>query len=253
MKHHILFAALLAVLSAPGVVHAHDIVIVPSGAGQVTIRYGHPGDWLAVDAERLIDLTLHGTRPGAMKTRPQGLTLVGTVPRAGPSLVSVRYDNGLWVKTRAAGGKEHWLNSSRLLVPDGEEPMLSLKFAKGLVASGPTPDVAGRDLGHLLELIPQQDPASLRPGATLPVLVKFRGRPLPQAGVENSDLRTVQPEDRIRRYTTDANGVASVPVRRGVNTLAVDVVRPWSEVFDPSAAALPVERVMMVATYTFVR
>ena len=36
---------------------AHDIVLVPGKDG-VTVRYGHPGDWLAIDDEKLLEFKM---------------------------------------------------------------------------------------------------------------------------------------------------------------------------------------------------
>ncbi len=53
------------------------------------------------------------------------------------------------------------------------------RFSKLLI--GKTGDLAMRPLGHVLEIVPEKDPATLSGGEALPVQVLFRGKPL--AGV----------------------------------------------------------------------
>lgn len=132
--------------------------------------------------------------------------------------------------------------------------MASVKFAKGLARAGGDDALFGRRIGHLLELVPQKNPLALKAGETLPVLVLYDGKPLEGAGVEIGNLVDKLPEERIKRYPTDAAGIAQVPLRpRGINTLAVDVERPNDGSLGDAAKALPVDKVLMAATYTFVR
>ena len=132
--------------------------------------------------------------------------------------------------------------------------MVSVKFAKGLAHAGSDDALFGRRVGHLLELVPQKNPLALKAGEALPVLVLYNGKPLEGAGIEVSNLVDKLPEDQIKRYSTDATGIAQVTLRpRGINTLAVDVERLNDGSLGDAAKALPVDKVLMVATYTFVR
>lgn len=51
----------------------------------------------------------------------------------------------------------------------------------------------------------------------------FRGKPLAGGKVERGDGLTPVPEDDIPRFTTDADGVAAIPiVKAGPTQLAID-------------------------------
>ena len=240
---------------------AHDIVLVPESAG-LRVRLGHPGDWQPVDAEKLLELqTMTGEgavqeRYGGLKRNGLDMVLAKTATKGMvPQMAAARYDNGLWVELPAVGSaKAEWRNTSRFMLPSAASVMASVKFAKGYAGNSADSVVYARTTGHLLELVPQKNPFSIRKDEKLPVLLLLNGKPLAGQGIEVSDLKSKMPEDKIPRYVTDANGIAQVPLKpRGVNTLAVDVKRPNDGSFGANAKALPAENVMMVATYTFVR
>lgn len=241
--------------------NAHDIVLVPE-ANQIRVRLGHPGDWQTVDKERLLELTVIGDPSKAIdiqaNLKRQGLDFVVPLKATLASkanMTAARYDNGLWVEVVTAGqAKPEWRNSSRFMTPQAKEVMASVKFAKSYSGSAKDDSVFSTKAGHLLELIPQANPYGLKVGQTLPVLVLFNGQPLAQAKIEVSNLKDKLPEDKIPRYITDTKGVAQVPLRaNGINTLAVDLKKPKDASFGPGGLALPVENILMVATYTFVR
>lgn len=247
-----------ALLSPPAM--GHDIVLVPAGGGALTVRYGHPHDWLPVDGEKLLELQVLGVGGTPADRHRQlmrnGLDLV--LPKrsvAAPALVAARYDNGFWVEgTPGPDGKAEWRNTSRFMAPGAASVMLSVKFAKALAASATDEAVYRQRVGHLLEIVPQRNPLAAGAGETLAVLVLFDGKPLSGAGIENSNLIDPIPEDKITRYRTDADGIAQVPIRaKGVNTLAVDVERKLDAGFPGAERAAPADKVLMVATYTFVR
>ncbi len=250
----------LTLTAAPAA--AHDIVLQPQPGGVLQVRYGHPQDWLSVDAEKLLELQAPGDAGNPVDLQPglkrQGLMLTLTAQRlpAMQRLLAARYDNGLWARLPAAspGAKPTYRNTSRWLAPGTDETLVSLKYAKAWRAG--TADAQGyrRTVGHLLELVPQRDPLTLKAGELLPVQVLLQGKPLAGAGVERSDLVTKLPEDRITRYTTDAQGIALVPLRaRGVHMLGVDLDRPNDGSLGEGARSLPVDKLLLVATYTFVR
>ncbi len=243
---------------APSVAHAHDIVLVPKDNG-LTVRYGHPKDWQPIDREKLIELQVLAPegpgvdRLGAVKRAGLDLQMAGGISR--PSLVSARYDNGFWIEgAPGADGKPVWRNTGPFMTPTAKSVTLSVKFAKALSGTAADPATYGRTVGHLLELVPQKNPLAVKAGETLPVLVLFDGKPLADAGIENSDLVRKLDEDKIPRYKTDGNGIAQVPLRaKGINTLAVDLQRTVDGSFSNGTRAAPADRLLMVATYTFVR
>jgi nickel transport protein len=250
-------AAILAVLTAlPLYAAAHDLVLVPDVEGTLTIRFGHPGDWQTTDKSRLLDLqTLGATGAAAPLTaplKPSGLNLIAPAPEAGSArLASARYDNGLWVTVPDAAGKPVFYNTSKAMLPRAITSMSAVKFAKGLFGSADDAGAYKREVGHLIEIIPQRNPATLKVGEKLTVLVKFNGKPLAKAGVELTDSATTAVEGQTK-IGTDAAGLAQVPIARaGVNVVSVDYERANDGSMGKAVKALPVDKVVMIATYAF--
>lgn len=73
-------------------------------------------------------------------------------------------------------------------------------------------------IGLLLEIVPERDPFALKPGDTLPILVLFKGKPLPEANV---GWQHPGDGETARGYVrTDAKGQALVPISKsGLVTL----------------------------------
>lgn len=87
------------------------------------------------------------------------------------------------------------------------------RYSKLLIGSGSR--LFTQPLGHVLEIVPGQDPTSLKPGEVLTVQVLFRGRPLPDAqlgaawagaGLENHQFPVTA--------RTDAEGRAQLKLSR---------------------------------------
>lgn len=64
---------------------------------------------------------------------------------------------------------------------DGEVSYLYSRFSK-IVFGVPGP-MATKPVGHVLEIVPETDPAQLQPGKALVVTVLFQGKPLPNAQI----------------------------------------------------------------------
>ncbi|MBV8925833.1 MAG: DUF4198 domain-containing protein [Bradyrhizobium sp.] len=78
-------------------------------------------------------------------------------------------------------------------------------------------------VGHDIEIVPLADPAAIKPGDSLRVRVLFHGKPLAGGEVERGDGTTIVAEQEIPRFTTDTNGVATIPVvRSGSHLLVID-------------------------------
>ena len=249
--------AVAALAALPVFAAAHDLVLVPEPDGNLTVRFGHPGDWQMPDRERLLDLHVAGSAggataaPPALKTNGLSLEATGVAATRVASMVSARYDNGLWLTLPGPDGKPKYFNSTRAMVPQGRSTMAALKFAKGLYGTSDDRTVYKQEVGHLIELIPQRNPALVKAGETLAVLVKFNGRPLANAGVELTDSATRTAQDQPK-FMTNAAGIAHVPIQRaGVNVVSVDYDRANDGSLGKAMKALPVDKVAMIATYAF--
>jgi nickel transport protein len=253
---HILCGTLLTLLNAAAL--AHDIALIPDAGGNLTVRYGHPGDWQPTDKERLLEIMLFqsSTAPSIVSTPlvKNGLALTASAPviqNATAALVAARYDNGLWVTTEGGGMKPIWHNTSRAMLPGGKTSLVSLKYAKGLFGKADDAMVYKREVGHLIELIPQSNPTNSKVGESITFMVKFKGKPLPNAEVEITDDSVLTVEGQ-KKYMTDRQGMARVPIRlAGLNVASVDYKHANDGSLGKAFKALPVESVMMVATFAF--
>jgi nickel transport protein len=220
-----LVAGVAAALPA-GVSTAHDIWITtigPAEARRAVVNYGHPHDRPPTVADKIIDIfayTASGRQSlieGLATVREGDRLVVETKPfrDQGGTLLAVRYDNGYWVKTA-----DGYRNATTREIPDARDSLWSMKFGKALTGPGaPWRQV----LGHELEIVPLDDPPTIAPGGTLRLRVLFRGEPLAGGQVERGDGLTPVPEDQIPRFTTDANGVAAIPiVKSGPIQLVID-------------------------------
>jgi nickel transport protein len=251
--------AALAAISAPAL--AHDIVLVPQGQSLV-VRYGHPKDWQPMEKRRLIELVaLDGAaapRDLEGEIKPRGLDFVisRVVHTPGQAvLLAARYDNGLWARLPKVGeAKQVVRNTTRVMLPQAESVTNNLKFAKALMPAAADTETYKRTLGHLLELVPQANPAALKSGEMLPVLVLYQGKPLAGAGIELGNMVDAMAEAQIKRYVTGADGIAQVPLRaKGIQMLGVDHEQLNDGTLGAAAKAVGADKFVLVATYTFVR
>ena len=250
-------AAAAVSLAAPLLCGAHDLILIPEPSGNLTVRFGHPGDWQQADKERLLDLK---TAAGAASAKPLAPMLVGHgldldaegVAEPGkPSMITARYDNGLWVTVKDASGKEVFYNTTLAMMPKATSTRAAIKFAKGLYATADDTSVFKHEAHQLIELIPQTNPGQVKTGETLPVLVKFAGKPLANAGVEVTDSSTKTVEGQ-QKHMTNAAGIAQVPIANsGLNVVSVDYEKKNDGSLGPQMKKLPVDKVVMIATYAF--
>jgi uncharacterized GH25 family protein len=213
-------------------VFAHDVWLttIPEGNGafRAVIHHGHPGDRKNPDPDKLFELDLireNGNRrplidrvvPSLHADLPVLISKPFDADGEGIALVAARYDNGFWIKTA------HGYRNTNSRHVQGEESLSSLKYAKALVRTGDRgSDLFHTVVGHRLELVPLDDPFLLSAGSTLRIRVFFDGTPLAGAEVEAGDGVTPRADTDIPRFKTDAQGVASIPLRGGPQLFAVD-------------------------------
>lgn len=82
------------------------------------------------------------------------------------------------------------------------------KHAKAIVHAGTGASVATKPVGHAVEIVPLRDPASIKPGGSLPFQVLFQGRP---AGIMMVEASSVSGSTQLQ---TDAQGRGSVTLTR---------------------------------------
>jgi uncharacterized GH25 family protein len=244
---------------AAAAAQAHDIALEPQRDG-IAVRYGHAQDWQQVQDGKLVDLqSLRGNEaPQDLRAslRPRRLDFVLPLPSGRqPTLVAARYDNGLWARLPAVGGaKAVARNTTRVMLPEATVVTNNLKFAKAWLGSADDTVVYKRTVGHLLELVPQRNPASLKPGEVLEVLVLFKGQPQADVEVELSNLEDVPAPDKLQRLRSDAKGVVRVtPFAKGVTTLGALFERANDGSLGEASRAVGADKFVLAATLSFLR
>lgn len=217
----------IAVCAVPQMAAAHDVWLTAGRAedgSHAIVNYGHPHDrppaladkiveFAALTGEDRVDLMAgltHKQTPDAIVVESRAFN------DRGHSLIAVSYDNGYWAKTPSGS----YRNATVRSIPDAQDCLWSVKFAKAITGRGAP---WGTVLGTLLEAVPLSDPAAAKPGDNLRVRVLFQGKPLANIAVERTDGITLIKEEDIPRFTTDSDGVASIPiVATGAHLLAID-------------------------------
>lgn len=224
------------------------------------MRYGHAQDWQQVQDGKLVDLQLlrGSDAPQDMRAslRPRRIDFLMPLPTgSAPLLVAARYDNGLWARLpAAAGAKAVARNTTRVMLPQAALVTNNLKFAKALLLTPEDTVVYKRTVGHLLELVPQRNPASLKAGEMLDVLVLFKGQPQPDVEIELSNLEDLPTADKVQRFRSDAKGIARVAFfPKGVSTLGALFERPNDGSLGEASRAVGADKFVLAASLTFVR
>ncbi|MET7245537.1 DUF4198 domain-containing protein [Methylobacterium sp. EM32] len=241
-----LAAALVLGASRPGA--AHELWLTLSTVDQVPqvrVNYGHASKREAPRAPQLIDLVAltqdgrtdlrAGLKPAPPDVPPALLAPLGTKP--GRTLVAATYDAGYWTTLRDGTR----LNASRRLVTEAREGRWSVKYAKAAFGPG-APWL--RVVGHTLEIVPVEVPGPT--AGAIRVRVLFRGAPLPGADLYYGDSGMEPERAGVPAYTTDPEGVATVPIRKaGSQVLTV------TQTVSPSATPTLADEDVYTATFAF--
>jgi uncharacterized GH25 family protein len=239
------------VLTFTTVLRAHEFWLVPNAfrvsegdhvevLGQTSSRF--PTSEAAVAAERVAEARVLGA---ADEARIDDLSVTGTSLRirhrpasAGQRIVavtlhprSVRASAGDFRRYLVLEGAPEALERYERegILPTDSITRRYTKYAKALVeVGGGGPRAFWRVAGHPAEFVPLADPAGAAPGDTLPVRMLYRGRPLAGVHVHAGSVpgAASEEEERAVTLTTDAAGVARVPIDRpGLwNVRAIHVV-----------------------------
>jgi uncharacterized GH25 family protein len=102
--------------------------------------------------------------------------------------------------------------------------------------------------------VPQRNPASLKAGEALDVLVLFKGQPQADVEIELSNLEDLPAADKVQRFRSDAKGIARVTLLpKGVNTLGALFERPNDGSLGEASRAVGADKFVLAATLSFVR
>ena len=207
-------AVMLGLLCVTGPLGAHDVWLVSKG-DHLELLYGHetpePYDPAKIKEAKAYDKSGH-----EMAVKPLKLEQAfGVVPDPTAAMITIVFDNGYWVEA----GSTVWKNVGKDEAKKSANYSHPWKFHKSLFAWAPR---FAQPTGLKFEIVPLQNPYTLKPGAILPVHVLFDGKPL--AG---TDVEYGLHGDKAPKVKTDGNGLASVPITKGPEQfIAVDYKLP---------------------------
>lgn len=149
--------------------------------------------------------------------------------KEGTYLITAEYSPTFWSKN-----KDGWKQTNIEGMPDAihcEETRMYGKNINNVGHESAEVEVLQKPLGHLLELVPLDNPENAVLGEPFPVKVLYRGEPLPNAtvtatfkGFDKSDRKaTHKVEAQAFSDTTNAEGVVGViPLRQGFWKVSVE-------------------------------
>ncbi len=112
--------------------------------------------------------------------------------------------------------KNGWVAAPRSQVKNAIKGGKYVKSVKTFLTVGSGSDTYGKILGYKIEIVPQKNPTTLRPGQTLPLLVLYNDKPLKDATVfgvfEGYNLK--EKKSYPIETKTDKNGIAGISMNK---------------------------------------
>ncbi len=176
-------ALMLCLGLGSGAAWAHDLWITcqnahPNKPLNLELGYGHAfPQSQAVDASLVVTPYVVGPQ-GKVETKSTGERRFVTTKPLTPGTYLVLSGRGAQWYTKSPTGTQH---KPKDQVPEALRCVRSVKFAKAVVNLGGARGEVSQPVGQTLEVVPLVNPAGLKVGQDLPVLVLFEGKPLPKA------------------------------------------------------------------------
>lgn len=215
---------LTCVLAVPAA--AHDLYLVSGIAGaeaKVCARVGEhfPLSMNAITAPRIDRWqVLKGSEKHALKgAEAKGKQFCAALPAKGP-FISEMVVYPTFIKLAGKDFTEYTTGEGMTEIvklragnPDAEGRELYSRYSKLLVGAS---EANTKPLGHVLEIVPLTDPATLKSGEPLEVQVLFKGQPLADVQIAAAYSGAEMKGHEFPVVTrTDANGKATLKLDRG--------------------------------------
>ena len=217
----------------PAVTSAHVLYLMPERfavepGAVLEIRFENGDDFpegeVPVLPERLRSLRLHSASGEAAFENVQAgerrTTARVRMPGAGTAILTAetlpRFIELAPEKFHAYLKHEHldavlaWRERAGETAKPGRE--LYSKYVKALIHGGRPDETYRREVGFIVEFVPEADPFALRPGDELPVRLLFRGKPAADVAVQSAWLENGAGRIEVVGRT-DTTGRIRVPVR----------------------------------------
>lgn len=201
--------------------YGHDLYLMPQkfrpAAGEAILISAHTGDSFPlseqpVDPARLSSLPANEWRMlgkathATMQVQP-GSQYFGVFTR--PRFIEM--EPAKFIDYLKEEGLTTQLEAYKTMA--GKSREMYSKYAKAYVVAGQSNANFAKPLGLKIEIVPQADPANLKPGDEVPVQVLFDGKPIADIQIEiatSRDPRTKSDFTKVGR--TNSEGLLSIPV-----------------------------------------
>jgi nickel transport protein len=203
MLSKVIFTVLF-LFSASQFALAHDAWIAERD-GALIVLYGHGHKLDPYDPASVKDAKGFGAKGESVAVEVlSAKDKASLAPKGTPAIVVALFDGGYGVKT-ADGWKKTTKREAKGKY-DVVEALRSEKYTKAFLAPS---EAWSKTVGHRLEIVPQKDPMTIRPGETLPIKVLLDGKP--HEGVEVTAI-SGHDSDKKDPIKTDRQGMAKVPI-----------------------------------------
>lgn len=218
-------AALFLVVCMVPPTQAHDYWIMPSsfhpdGSGIVESRFTSSHSYFAAEEVpdiskfRVLMVTPQQREIPLVYSSVETNAAVIPVPLTGPgcyTIAAVSTAPEYWCKT-TDGWKPGRKGEFQNILKAGKY----VKTVKSFINVGSPNDTRILPLGHTIEIVPQRNPAMLKAGQSLPVLVLYQDRPIPDVPVFGiyEGYKTKDHNDRPVKTRSAADGIAKVKIDR---------------------------------------
>lgn len=178
---------------------------------KIAVGYGHsfPASE-PTEPEKVVQPYVLGAQGRIETQKGQDLTFLTQQPLEAGTYLVLGGRLPQWYTKTPEGTKE----APKDQAPGAVSCLQSSKFAKAIVNLGPAKGKVDQVAGQTLEIVPQANPAGLKAGDKLPILVLFEGKPLAQAKVAATYAGFKAEKQGAMAFEgqTDANGKLLVPL-----------------------------------------
>ncbi len=202
--------------------NAHDAWVMPSKGPVYNIFYGHK-EPETYRMEKVTSIAVWDKNQNAIPYyKMEGEENMSIrLKQNTPALFALSFDNGYWVTI----GDEH-INKRISDMPEGTKPSHPLKYSKTIMD---WQNWMAKPVGQRIEFIPvEASDKAPKAGSKLKLQLLLDGQPLAGQRVENNSNE--------KGPKTDANGMVTVTILKGINRFATDY--DLMQEIDPDAKRL---------------
>ncbi len=133
------------------------------------------------------------------------------------------FGQGTYIISAVSTMPEYWSKTTDGFTPGRKSEVqnvlsggMYVKSIKTFITVGTSSNCYKKSLGHIIEIIPQENPSVLKPGMNLSVLIMFQNKPLENVPVFGiyENYKPKDHSDQPIKTRTDKNGIATVKIDR---------------------------------------